>query len=145
VSGFDGESPAGDGATGSGAGESVPLGPECRICPLCQAMALLRQVRPETVDQLATAVTDLVAMVRVLAAGLIPDLAGAGVAPESRPAAGRDSRPDADPRPAPAAEHPVDPDGHGDSGPQDAEAFGAAGSARRAGDEHVMQWIEITD
>ena len=141
----------------SGTGESVHLGPECRICPLCQAIALLRQVRPDTVEQLATALTELVTTLRLLAAGLLPDVAAAAAGAPARASAdpapdpAPDSVPDpaSDPVPEPASDRAsasaVEPDEHADCGPQDAEAFGAAGSARRARVEHVMQWIDITD
>ncbi len=88
---------------------------ECRICPLCQALALLRQVRPETVDQLATAMTELLGVVRDLVAGRLPDGPRAG---------------------------PVG--GERDVG-QDAGSSGAAGSARHARVDRVVQWIDISD
>jgi hypothetical protein len=104
-------------------GGSVPAdgahaGTECRACPLCQALALLRQVRPETVDQLAAAVTELVAVVRELAAGWQPG--GTGVPPT-----------------APVGEPPA---GAPDAGPS-----GAAGSARRARVDRLVHRIDITD
>jgi Family of unknown function (DUF5304) len=39
--------------------------PECRLCPLCQALGLLRDARPEVVEHLVTAVGSLAAAVRV--------------------------------------------------------------------------------
>ena len=38
--------------------------PECTACPLCQAVAALRQVRPETVQHLLDAAGSLVAALR---------------------------------------------------------------------------------
>ena len=37
---------------------------ECQVCPLCQAIAALRQVRPETVEHLLDAAASVVAALR---------------------------------------------------------------------------------
>jgi hypothetical protein len=37
---------------------------ECQVCPLCQGIAALRQVKPETVDHLLDAAASLVAAFR---------------------------------------------------------------------------------
>lgn len=39
----------------------------CRLCPLCQCIALLRSVRPETVDRLADLVSAMAAGLRDMA------------------------------------------------------------------------------
>lgn len=49
------------------ASSSLPLaqdGAECRLCPLCQAIRAVRGLRPEVVDHLAAATTELAAAVR---------------------------------------------------------------------------------
>jgi hypothetical protein len=43
-------------------------GPECRICPVCQLLAALRQVRPEAVEHLVRASVELGAALRDLGA-----------------------------------------------------------------------------
>ena len=51
---------------GAGAGE-LPIAtgaPECQICPLCQALALLRSSRPETFAHLSDAAASLLAALR---------------------------------------------------------------------------------
>ena len=42
-----------EGACSHCGGERVDTPQACRLCPLCQGIAFLRSVRPETVDQLA--------------------------------------------------------------------------------------------
>ncbi len=37
---------------------------ECQVCPMCQGIAALRQVRPETVEHLLDAVASVVAALR---------------------------------------------------------------------------------
>lgn len=47
-------------------GQHVANGsPECTVCPLCQGVAALRQVKPETVEHLLDAAASLVAALRV--------------------------------------------------------------------------------
>jgi hypothetical protein len=46
--------------------EGTPVA--CRLCPLCQGIALLRSVRPETVDRLADFATAVAGTLRDLAA-----------------------------------------------------------------------------
>lgn len=49
------------------AGSSLPLAgdsPECRVCPVCQLLRTVRGVRPEVVEHLAGASTELVAALR---------------------------------------------------------------------------------
>ncbi len=51
----------------SGAATGLPLAsdaPECTVCPLCQVLRAVRGVRPEVVDHLAGATTELVAALR---------------------------------------------------------------------------------
>ncbi len=54
-------------AWAAGTGHGLPLGadaPECRVCPLCQVLRAVRGVRPEVVEHLAGATTELVAALR---------------------------------------------------------------------------------
>jgi hypothetical protein len=49
------------------AGQGLPLAsdaPECTVCPLCQVLRAVRGVRPEVLDHLAGATTELVAALR---------------------------------------------------------------------------------
>jgi len=55
-----GEAPAGDSAT---AGATT-----CGVCPVCSGIALLRDVRPETVEHLLDAAASVVAALRSAAA-----------------------------------------------------------------------------
>jgi hypothetical protein len=50
----------------STAHEGHRLGPECQWCPLCQLYSLVRQARPETVEQLGAAVTGVLGSLRDL-------------------------------------------------------------------------------
>ena len=43
--------------------------PECQFCPLCQAMAALRSARPEAVEHLLKAGTELLLAARSLLEG----------------------------------------------------------------------------
>lgn len=46
-------------------GQHVATGsPECRMCPVCQAVGALRHVRPEAVEHLLDAAASLVAALR---------------------------------------------------------------------------------
>lgn len=58
-------------------GERVGHAAECRLCPLCQALGLLRQTKPETFAHLLDASAALTAALRSVVEG-----AGAG-APDS--------------------------------------------------------------
>ena len=64
--------------------------PECRFCPLCQAMAALRSARPEAVEHLLKAGTELLLAARSLLEGEgepgAPAGAGDGRAARRRPA-----------------------------------------------------------
>ena len=62
--------------------------PECRICPICQLLAALRQVRPEAVDHLIDAAAGLAAALRDLAVPAAAEAAEAPVqeAPDGPPA-----------------------------------------------------------
>jgi hypothetical protein len=56
--------------------------PECAVCPLCQGISAVRQVRPETVEHLLDAAASFVAALRTTVAGHAgPD----GPAPTRRP------------------------------------------------------------
>ena len=57
----------------------------CRICPLCQAITLLRSVRPETVDRLADIVAAVAASLRDVAA----QSRGSSSAPDARSGSAR--------------------------------------------------------
>lgn len=64
--------PAADGAT-DGSADQAHTGPECRVCPLCRGLAALRQVRPEAIEHLAAAMSELAQALReVLAPGAGP-------------------------------------------------------------------------
>jgi hypothetical protein len=55
--------------------------PECSVCPLCQGIAAVKQVRPETVEHLLDATASFVAALRSTVSG--------HVAPDGPPAARR--------------------------------------------------------
>jgi hypothetical protein len=92
-------------------------GPECRICPVCQLLSALRQVRPEAVEHLVRASAEFGAALRDLAAPesqepqppQTPDAGGSaspgaaepGVAADHGPAGG--DQPES-PQPAPVPE-----------------------------------------
>ena len=51
------------------AGGELPLATgsdECTLCPVCQALALMRRARPETFTHLAAATTSLLAALRTV-------------------------------------------------------------------------------
>jgi hypothetical protein len=39
-------------------------GPECQLCPICQAIAAIRQLRPEVIEHLTCAASELAAALR---------------------------------------------------------------------------------
>lgn len=48
--------------------------PECTVCPLCQGISAVRQVRPETVEHLLDATASFVAALRTTVSGHVaPD------------------------------------------------------------------------
>jgi hypothetical protein len=55
--------------------------PECQFCPLCQAMAALREARPEAVEHLVKAGAELLLAARALLEG--------AAAPGGSPGTGR--------------------------------------------------------
>jgi hypothetical protein len=55
--------------TDSAAGGERLHSPECRVCPICRLLALLRGVRPETYEHLLDAAASLVAALRVSVEG----------------------------------------------------------------------------
>ena len=66
-------------AAGLSQGEHLSNGsPECTVCPVCQAVAALRTVKPETVEHLLDAAASVVAALRATV-----------VAPAPGPPAGR--------------------------------------------------------
>jgi hypothetical protein len=76
--------------------------PECRFCPLCQAMAALRSARPEAVEHLLKAGTELLLAARSL-------LEGEGEGEPGAPAGAGDGRA--------ARRRPARPRGRGAAGP----------------------------
>ena len=76
--------------------------PECQFCPLCQAMAALRSARPEAVEHLLKAGTELLLAARSL-------LEGEGEAEPGAPAGAGDGRA--------ARRRPARPRGRGAAGP----------------------------
>ncbi len=73
----------------SAATESAGHTAECRACPICQGLSVLRQVRPEAVEHLTMAVDQLALALRAL-------LSPSGQAPSAR----------SGPAPGPAARGP---------------------------------------
>ncbi len=57
-------------------------GAECQVCPVCQGIALLRQVKPETADHLLDAAAALVA---ALKSAVGTPVAGAGAPSKVQP------------------------------------------------------------
>jgi hypothetical protein len=53
-------------------GGAVGPAPECRVCPLCAALAALREARPEAVEHLAKAGAELLLAARALLDGATP-------------------------------------------------------------------------
>jgi hypothetical protein len=51
--------------------------PECTVCPVCQGISALRQVRPETVEHLLDAAASFVAALRTTVSGHPPQPEGA--------------------------------------------------------------------
>jgi hypothetical protein len=49
---------------------------ECQVCPVCQSVALLRQVRPETVEHLLDATASFVAALKTAVTGPHPTPSG---------------------------------------------------------------------
>ena len=68
-------------------GERVGAPEACRLCPLCQGIALLRSVRPEVVDQLA----DLASVVAECLRDVAAKSRASSSAPTVWPASGRSS------------------------------------------------------
>ena len=56
-------------STGSATDGETLQSPECRICPICRMLALLRGVRPETYEHLLDAAASLVAALRISVEG----------------------------------------------------------------------------
>ena len=64
-----------------GAAADGPHGAECAVCPLCQGMAAVRSVRPETVDHLLDATASFVAALRSTVAEARPAGSSGGPRP----------------------------------------------------------------
>jgi hypothetical protein len=88
---------------GATLGDDTPS--TCRICPLCRGIALLRSVRPETVDMLA----DLAMSV----AGSLRDVAMWSRASDPSPTARSNSGGPPEPERAPVQDIPVDDESEG--------------------------------
>ncbi|HET8981113.1 MAG TPA: hypothetical protein VFN47_00365 [Pedococcus sp.] len=69
------------GGTGPAAGEAIA----CQLCPVCQGIALLRAVRPETVERLADLAGALSGVLRDLAAERAERAERAGQGAPARP------------------------------------------------------------
>jgi hypothetical protein len=52
-------------------------GAECQVCPVCQGIALLRQVKPETAEHLLDAAASFVAALKSAVASPVPPSGGA--------------------------------------------------------------------
>lgn len=60
-------------------------GPTCRACPVCQLLEVLRQVRPEVVEHLGTAMSELALAARELLAPAPPGATPTAATEETRP------------------------------------------------------------
>jgi len=61
---------------GAGTDGGLPLArdtAECTICPLCQAIRAVRGLRPEVVEHLVTATTELTAAIRAATSSPAPE------------------------------------------------------------------------
>ena len=58
-------------------------GAECQVCPVCQGIALLRQVKPETAEHLLDAAASFVAALKSAVAA--PAAGGAGASSRVQP------------------------------------------------------------
>lgn len=56
--------------------------PECSVCPVCQAISALRQVKPETVEHLLDAAASFVAALRTAVGGPTSPPAGSSRPPD---------------------------------------------------------------
>ncbi len=72
----------------AGAATGTHGGPECTVCPICQGVARLRDVRPEAVQHVAAAAVELATALREVFAAPVPP--GAAASPDGE-------RPRADP------------------------------------------------
>lgn len=70
---------------GGGKPDGAPVA--CRLCPLCQGIALLRSVRPETVDRLA----DLASAVAATLRDMATQTRASGPRSAARPGSGKTS------------------------------------------------------
>ena len=82
----DGSSRCAHCGAGTGVGQSI----SCQVCPICQGIALLRAVRPETVDRLADLAGALAATLRDVAASGRTAAGDHGRRPGSTAAAGHE-------------------------------------------------------
>lgn len=94
-----------DGTCGSCGHERDGTPVACKLCPLCQGIAFLRSVRPETVDRLADLVSALAATLR--------DVATQSRASGPSPSAGPASRGQSGSGRAPVQDIQVDDEGEG--------------------------------
>jgi hypothetical protein len=81
-----GAAAAGAGSDGHAEAEGQEVPSTCRVCPLCQGLALLRSVRPETIDRLADLATAVADSLRAVAdthrTGSTAGRDGAGTQPQ---------------------------------------------------------------
>jgi hypothetical protein len=57
------------GAVGDGPLSAMGEGADCQVCPLCQAIALVRRTQPETYAHLVDAATSMAAALRSVVQG----------------------------------------------------------------------------
>jgi len=67
--------------------DSTPVA--CRLCPMCQGIAFIRSVRPETVDRLADFAAALASSLRDMAAQSRGPGRGPGAGPDTRSSSSR--------------------------------------------------------
>jgi hypothetical protein len=71
-------------------GDHIATGaPECRLCPVCQLIAFVRDTRPETVEHLAGAGAALIAALRATLVGHQNNPPEAGTERTTGPVSGR--------------------------------------------------------
>ena len=111
-------------------------GAECRRCPVCRVMATLRELRPEVLEHLSLAATEMLAAVREFAATVPAPSTAPG--PPSGPPSGAPAG-----HAGPAARPDAEADAGSDAGPDGGPA--PRPTVRRASTRPAVQHIEITD
>ena len=122
-------------ATGAGATSSAPgeHPPECRYCPLCQGVALVRRAGPDVLDQLAEFAAELAATLRATQPAA-DQPSGAASTPATRSPTESPNEPPAEPPTGPLA----GTDGSASPGP-------ATGRTSAAARPPSTVRIEVTD